>query len=411
MTNVEQFIRSRIEAGEPFKLADIGESALLTCAHELATSKVFGDAIEALAADWLDLDDLVGVLQFVVDGLRRNPDWHTLAHAIEALAMAPPPNLRPIVLALDQRSRDGASAVVARVEAAAGIMRFALLDSQWAHLGSAALATLEDVEDQWAGPMLCRLASLAYEQFGHDSSVFLLERLAARERTAAEAAYERGVLHISFALARDSLIEVAADLRIAGDWLRRAEAAEEDRRDARVYRLLVDALIPLTAAGEAPSTELAEALREVALTRAMWDTPRAGGTWLLPPPEADLEWVPLVDDLVRVAAASCRPGALDTGAVLADVIRVYKKTRSVRTRLGGVERVIAPEIGGAFVHQQATLGEVGRWAAAEPFGLSQEGRCRLLDAAVTRAGAPPPGNPKGTSRTGPATSSKRWRPN
>ena len=292
MTDVEAAVRAAVSSGESFDLRLLGgEDAVYAIGASLATSVVFGDVTKALAREWSELQHPDEAERFVAVGLRENADRLVLGHAIEALANAPLPELRTFVMALDRHARDTNATELVRLEAATGVMRFALTKPRWRSTASAMLLTLEDILDKRAFDQLARLAAVGWDQFRDSELLALLGRHGEKN---AQAAYERGVIGLAIALEAESLDNIALGIQDAKRWLQRSVVRDEERRDARVYLLLAKALEAISSARPMPR-EILDDLRDAAAARYRWDEPRLGAEWLLPLHEAELQWIPLVD--------------------------------------------------------------------------------------------------------------------
>lgn len=398
MSSVEEAVRRAIAAHEDPAIDRIGGlDAVLGEADGLATSHWFGDVVGALAA----ADLIVGPASlFVVDGLRRNAHRDAFIHAVDAIAACPPPDLREIILALDVRTRDQSSAALLRVEAATGVMRFAIAQPRWQSFATASVQVLEDVGDPFAAPMVCRLAAVGWEHFHDNELLALLERKSGQVDAAGQAAYERGVVGISLALGQTELTDIARGLNDAFQWLRRACEADEDPRDARVYLLLTEALLSILNA-EPTRAGITDELRSMATMRYLWANQRQHSDWLLPAPEAELEWVPLVDRIARVTRQIARPSWLDASAVLLDVVKLYTAEKSVRPGLPGIEQAVRPAIEAGFVRERGLVAHLDDWLNGPGRENLSAGDARTLrdniDAFIRREAE---GNAAGTASTG-----------
>jgi hypothetical protein len=319
-----------------------------------------------------------------------NSDRLALAHTV-AILTGSALDLRPFVFALDTRVRDVQTHPILRTDAAAGLMRFALRDRRWKSSAISALFAIEPGADFSAGEMLCRLAALAFEQFAEDDVLDLLAEYAAHEPSSSQAAYELGLVHIGRALMRGSLSDIADGFDVARTWLTKSLDANETRRDSKMYLLLVDILIPLARDHKAPPPELANELREVAIVRQMWDSPATGQEWLMPPREAELEWIPVVDEILRISPDLSQPSWFDASRVLDSVLRLYVSDRTVRAGSGTISNFIRPWIEASFVRERGLLAHLDQWldhAGAHQLDLSA---AQTLRANIHRLadGAPP----------------------
>jgi hypothetical protein len=401
MSLIEDLIRKVSERDESLRLEVIGGiEAVAADADSLTISPWFGDVVGAVSYAWAGLRETTTAYDFICEGLRRNPHRNALIQALDVLAAFPPPELRPVILALDDRIRDTASPPLLRAEAATGVMRFAILEDRWRSFATASVQVLEDVVDPFAAPMICRLAAVGWEHF-HDAELLaLLERKSDQPGSTGQATYERGVLGISIALGREGMANIARGLGDASQWLRRACEADEDPRDARVYLLLTEALLSIVNA-EPIREGIADELRAQATMRYLWANERRNSDWLIAAPEAELEWVPLVERIAHVSAELGRPSWLDASAVLLDVFKLYSSERSVRPGLHGIESAIRPAIEASFVRERGLVAHLDNWLDGPGRGsLSAGDACTLrenIDKFIKRESE---GNAHGTSTTG-----------
>ena len=356
MSRIETLAREALIAGETVSLATLGGENAVYSDSDWPRSRVFGDVTEVLLGAWSALHLPSAARDAIVAGLRENEDRDALGQALDAIAAAPPPDLGPFVLALDKRVRDDATQEILRADAASAILRFSIADSRWKALAQAALHAMEEFHDEYALSMASRLAAVAWEHFRDDALVGLLER----HSDIAQAAYERGVIGVAKALENDDLTQITRSLRGAEQWLQRAVDTDEDRRDAHVYLLLTKALTSIVANEPAPK-HVAVELRREAVVRHHWDEPAPGREWLLPPHEAELQWIPLVDRLVFISGQLTKPSWLDVATVLSDVVKLYVAVRSVRPGMPGIERVVKPAIEAAFVRERGLLAHLTEW--------------------------------------------------
>jgi hypothetical protein len=389
--------------GEPVTLETFGgEAGLSSDGPALAISPAFGDVVEALVGGWPSLSDRHAALLFLREGIIRNPSHDVLSHALDALSSVAPGELRPVMLALDARARDGVSSALCRAAAAAGLLRFALRDARWRSAALSSILVLEDIQDGHAGPLVCRLASLAYEQFHDPAQLDMLDRLAEHPETASQASFERGLVEIGSALDQGDLPSVCAGLGRARSWFDRAGSTAEDRRDARVYLLLLDIVLPVAEGRPFDDQASADRLREEVSVRALWDMPAPGAEWLLPPLGSESAWLPLADDLVSISRRLREPSWLEAGRVLGDVVDVYSAVRSVRPDFS---KVVRPAIEAAFLRERGLLAHLDHWLLqAETSQLDTADAKRLRENISARGGAPRGKAPR-TARPGRGQSS------
>jgi hypothetical protein len=390
MTVIEQAILVATEQGRTPSLTELGGEQAVLSAPSIADSGFFGDVAGALVADWTNLSDQPAAETFIAEGLKSNRDRLAVSHTVAVLT-ASTLELKPYVFALDARVRDMRTHPILQAEAAAGLMRFALCNRRWKSSAISALYAVEPGQDVLAGEMLCRLTAIAYEQFNEGDVLQLLTDYAAREPSSAQAAFELGLVEIGRALTLNSLSEIADGFDNAREWLAKSLNANEERRDSRMYLLLVQILIPLAREHRTPSAELADELRELALVRQMWNAPAHGQEWLLPPREAELEWIPVVDEILRTSVHLAQASWLDASRVLDTVLRLYQADRAIQPGAGSVANFVRPWIEAGFVRERGLLSHLDQWL--EHAGSQQIDRtaAQTLRSNINRlaAGAPP----------------------
>lgn len=374
MSPISDIARKTMIQGETITLALLGGESALYADSLWPRSTLFGDIAELLLANWPDLREPGSAYKSIEIGLRENSDRDAFRHALEAIAATPPPDLRPIVVTLDKRVRDENTNELLRADSASALLRFSIADSRWQATAEAAIDAIEDVRDEYALSLVLRLAAVAWEHFRTNALIGLLERHAEHS----QAAYERGVIGIAQALERNDVADIREGLADAESWLEKAAAVNADRRDAHVYLLLTRALNSLAANKPAP-TELTDQLREEATMRYLWDTPAAGTEWLLPPHEAELQWIPLVDNVVAVSQRLAEPSWLDVSSALAQTVRMYLSVRSVRPGMPGIERAVQPAIEAAFIQERGLLAHLTQWIDRNPGDISASDAETLRD--------------------------------
>ncbi|QYF86957.1 hypothetical protein [Brevundimonas sp. PAMC22021] len=394
MTSLEVKLMALLEVGAPLGLADVGGEGVIHAEVEPGASAFFADVAVLLLDAWDSLDDRKAAEAFIVTGLRVNRDRAGHTRVLTRLVEQPIGDLRPYVAALDARARDSATHDILRVDAAAWLLRLALVDARWKHMALAALTVLEDVDDVHAEPMVSRLAAAAYETFREPEALSILDRQIDRSPLAVQAKTERGIIALAEALDQNGPERIGECLVEAERLLRTAVAADESRRDSRIYLIVAQALGPL-AEGRAPTVSLVDELKQEAVVRALWDRTAPGYEWLLPSPAADLDWVPVVDDLQALATDLVQPSWFDAARTMDNVLRAYLHNRSIRNDFGSTARLIQPAVEAAFVRERGLLAHLDQWIVhrgGEAMDVSDATQLRAnIRAQIEGA---PPGKPR-----------------
>lgn len=409
MTSLEVKIMEALDQGALLDLAELGGETALYEQIEPATSPFYADIAVLLLETWSALVNPKAAEAFIVSGLKANRDRAGHARVLTTIADQPATDLRPFVVALEARARDAGVHEILRVDAAAWLLRLALVDPRWKHTALATLIVLEEVDDPHAEPMLSRLAAAAFETFRDREALGILDRQIDRSPDAAQAHTERAIIALAEALDQDTLEEIETSLQDAEHRLKAAVLADATRRDSKVYLILAQALAPI-AQGRAPSASLTEALREEALVRALWDAPSPAYDWLVPSPSADLDWIPVVDDLHALATDLAQPSWFDAARTMDNVLRAYRHDRSVRVDFGGTAKLVQPAIEAAFVRERGLLAHLDQWLNFQAGNSIDLGQATQLRANIqARLAGAPPGKPRRAAR-GRAPFSTTFRP-
>jgi hypothetical protein len=375
MTSVELAIsRAKEKTSRLPTLTDVGgEEGILVDSHYLARSPYFGHIVMMLSPQWRTLHRYAEIVAFVVDGLRKNEDRESLILAQQSLSEISPSNIKPIVLALESRVRDEATAEIIRMDAAAALTRFALLDHKWLANAVAALTILEDIENPYVAEGICRLAGECWSQ-NHDAICLgILERKSELGPAKSQATFERGIIGIAIALECDDMNAIASGLDEAETWLSRSATSDSDRipHRAKAYLLLTQALRDIARERPAPS-RIADDLRMEALALAISASPSSGFEWLVPPSTAELEWIPLIDNIVKVSRHLGKPSWLEASSILSQVVSLYTATQSRRLRFGALDHLINPAIEASFIRERGLLAHLEEWSKSNYAGLDAD---------------------------------------
>lgn len=377
---IQQRMIEALELGHDLTARDFPEVELMREADALGSSALFGDFVELLFVQWGELDDHGAAVKAICEGLRCNSNRDAFIHAVDALAEADLDDFAPFAKALDARTGDGSTPLYIRVEAVAGLTRLALRSSKWTTYAGAGVLRLLDEEDDWVKAKLCRLASILHDQLAWDQAVDSLKMLTSSAACAAEARQELGFVEMSSAFRSDNLLSMGVHLARAAIWFEQCASFAEDAPRARMYRLVADAL------SQSLYGDLAAALDVGALSDdAQWvvhyNPPRAGASWLAPPAEAELEWIPLL-------APHDGSVAVDPFSLFAGAVQIFEKVRAVQVIIKGKREYRAPSFS-ALTESARQVGLGRTWLSnSAASSLSPEGRARL-EAVFRPPGASP----------------------
>jgi hypothetical protein len=378
---IQQRMMNALEAGDALKVGDFPESELLAAADGLVASALFGDFVELLLVQWVDLDDHKAAVKAICAGLKRNGNREAFIHAVDALAEAELEDFAPFAGALDARTGDEGTSLHIRVEAVAGLVRFALRSPRWTTYAGAGVLRLLEAEDDWVKAKLCRLTSILHDQLAWDQAAKSLEALTTCTACATEARQELGFVEMAAAFRSSDVASMSVHLAQAAAWFGRCAAAAEHAPRARMYGTVAGALAQSLRA-ETPGALDVDSLADDARWVVHYNQPRAGAAWLSPPAEAELEWIPL---LAPYDGAS----TFDPLSLLASAVQVFEKVRSVQVVIRGRREFRVPPLSG-LTERAREIGLARAWLrSGATASVSADGRGRL------EAFLNPPGDPPG----------------
>ena len=369
-----------LEVDGALKVGDFPEAELLAAAEGLVSSALFGDFVELLLEQWRDLDDHKAAVKAICAGLKRNGNREAFIHAVDALAEAEFDDFSSFAGALDARTGDDGTSLHIRVEAVAGLVRFALREPRWTTYAGAGVLRLLEEEDDWVKAKLCRLTSILHDQLAWDQAVKSLEALTVCSACAKEARQELGFVEMASAFKSDDVASMSVHLAQATAWFDQCATAAEDAPRARMYGTVAGALARSLQA-DTPSALDVNSLADDAQWVVHYNQPRAGAAWLAPPAEAELEWIPLL-------APYDGSSTVDPLSLLASAVQIFEKVRSVQVIIKGRREFRVPRLSG-LTERAREIGLTRAWLRSGATAhVSADGRARL-EALLKPVGEPP----------------------
>ncbi len=351
--------------------AEFSEEELLEEGAQLASSPLFGDYVDLVLLRWHDLDEPSSFTEIICIGLKKNLNRDVIIHAIESLVAAELDELSPFVKALDARASDEGSSVAIRVEAVAGLTRFALQVPRHVPFASSGILRLLDVPDEWDKAKLCRLASILHDQLEWNDAINSLKDLAKFTACSVEARLELGFVEMANAFRSGDMCTMSSHLAQSADWFEESARVSEDAPRARMYGSVARTLASALISEEPPKLDLV-ALNEDAQWVAHYQGPRAGAHWLSSPPEAELEWLPLIH--------KPQDGQdTDKLELLSSAMLIFEKVRSVCLQKNGEKKYRPPQGISNFAEKCLTQGAMSRFLKTDAAqNLTSTGRTRLI---------------------------------
>jgi hypothetical protein len=360
---------------------DFTEAELLAEGDVLALSPLFGEYVELLLAQWHDLDCHADVTRTICNGLKKNPSRDALIHAIDVIVACGLEDLSAFARALDSRAADDESSLNIRVEAVSGLTQFALQSARLTTYAASGLLRLLDVDDDWVKAKLCRVASILHDQLAWPDALESLVTLSRCEACAVEARQELGFVEMANAFRCDDLPSMTSCFERSANWFAESARLAEDSPRARMYATIVSALAQAFTM-EAPAANAIRSLNNDAQWVVHYESSREGGNWLSPPPEAELEWIPLLGSLHSTSF-------IDPFSLMASAIVLFEKVRSVRVGRKEGWEYCGPQGISKLTEKGRLVGSIRTWLLGNATtSMTREGRARLA-ASFAQIGASP----------------------
>lgn len=370
-----------LETDTHITASDFPEAELMAEGEALVTSPLFGELVELLIAQRHDLDDQAGATRVICLGLRKNAFRDALIHAIDVLVESGLDDLSLFAKALDSRAGDEDASVHIRVEAVSGLTQFALQFPRLTPYAATGVLRLLDVEDDWVKAKLCRITSILHDHLAWTDAVDSLTTLTRCEACAIEACQELGFVEMANAFRSDELATMTNCFARSATWFYESARLSENAPRARMYATVATALADSLTSENAKIQDI-QSLNDDAQWVAAYSAPRAGAAWLSPPPEAELEWIPLLAPLEPSSV-------IDPVSLLASAVQLFEKVRSVRVFSKGQWEYRAPQGISRLTEQGRFVGTMRSWLRGNATAsMSAEGRV-LLQSNIDRIGASP----------------------
>lgn len=213
-----------------------------------------------------------------------------------------------------------------------------------------------------------RLIGIAAERWHAEGTQALLNNLIEVPDAASDCLVE-----LAFGSLRDGLQQSNVELARtaftkARDQFARAEAIEEAREDATIYRCAMDAVLFFGAGDDADA--VAQAADELDLAcgrRRAWSSSARFRSWSRPSRQSEYEWAALASTLRYAAQPLQRPSWVAPATTLGQVLRAYRASRSL-TVVGctsGLEVIVEPIVEAAFIRHEGLLAHLEDLASLE----------------------------------------------
>lgn len=229
--------------------------------------------------------------------------------------------------------------------------------ARFAALGAMSAVTLDDASEFLE--RLPRLVGLAYDQWREGFLESLLNTLAEHPESRADALLELGQASLRSALEAPDLQLVLQGVGVALDRFVAAEALEEARDDATIYRCALQVLVAFaqtaTSTSDLPDGTM-DALTEAMNRRVMFRSRAALGGWAEPRRQAEAEWYALAVTLRAATGPLEQASWLTPVETLSRVLAAYQASRSVTVvSADGLRVVLEPTVHASLLRREGLL--------------------------------------------------------
>ncbi|AVT39633.1 hypothetical protein [Plantactinospora sp. BB1] len=392
--------RARLAAGPT--PADVGgRAAVADAATELAASPWFIYLIDLAGHDDTGpaRDDIGRRIDgAVIEGFARHDRYSSYSSATARLLTYPH---------LAQRlGRPLEKALLGRAEAAAEPDA----DPTQASIGATALETvlhlsttgvckpyqlltvLTDLTDRIAtAPVeLCtrlpRIVGLAYEHFGDDALVTLLQRLLSIADAEPDAGFELAMADLRRALDAPDEATIMPSLLDARRGFAAVEAADEDRHDAQAYAAAIDAIVAFHQPDTGPLLDAANRLEAAVTQHHAWLGRTYSPPWNWTRGQAEIAWIQLSQTLTAAAQPAHDAWYCHPSQAIAALLDAYQAGRSFIAHTQSpdqphaVEILVKPTIEAIFVRDTHRLALLDHALEHDPAFTDNEAAQRLHQA-------------------------------
>jgi hypothetical protein len=371
MHPLEQAMVEMLAAGKRPNLADFGGvEALLQSSAELASSPIMPEflrmSLECLKGS--DKHATHNLAEFACRCLDGAKDGFALIEAVDLLDFA-----RPLPAWVEERcfsrflelARDRSAESVARAAALDGAFRWASADRKRQLRLS---LDLLDVTPDDAPDFLARAAKIMGVTYSHWGEIELLSHLRALtevDGASDEAAFELGMAKLADGLSAVDRKTATDSFEAAVHWLNWSTRAREQRPDARIYSLCLDALLAF-ARGEGFDRldHIASSLLSEAFQLHAWHAGPNDPPWLRAKHTEAVSWELLALSLKSLAKHLDDHSWWEPAVIIEQhLLFAYAAGRSImnRTRSSGIEVLVRPRIEGALVQRDWQAGLLKTW--------------------------------------------------
>jgi len=347
-----------------------GEAEVYRQSEDLIGSAALLPVTDLLCSAWAELADKSAAQRLLISAVDRTIAPGVLGDLVDSLldnadlAVSSAAFLADTLANRVQRQENETSGIAleayARLVLGGLVPRWGLLDLITRH---------EATSDELFGRHLIRVSSALYDQYAVTELKSAMETLFGIAELKSDCAFALGLTELRDALDGLSPDSIASHLRQALSWFTSAEEFDEDRADARLYRLAVECILALEA-GTAPDlTRIVPQLEATITMRQAWASERSGIGLTGAREQAEIEWFMFARACAAAAGLMSEPSWLHPEDAIAQLLAAYSAARSVRVPLQersgrGLIGFVEPAISAQLVRERGLRHHLERWVQA-----------------------------------------------
>ncbi|MCK2121156.1 hypothetical protein [Pseudomonas sp. PNPG3] len=377
-SELEYQLQCAVETGCEMPVNAFPEALLMAEYDQLVRTPLFGDFADLLLKQWHDLDDDEAASNALCLGIRTNTCRDAFIHAVNAIMEVEAVDPKMVAKALDARAADENSSLDIRIEAVTCLTQLALQTPSLKSFAIAGVMRLLDAQDDWVKAKLCRVTSVLYDHLGWEDAIESLQLLTQCEGCAIAAREELGFVEMANAFQASDMSEMIDCFSRSATWFRASADMSENAARARMYAAVTGELAR-SLHSDLCEGDLLDSLSKDVHTVVRYSAPRAGASWLSPPAEAELEWIPLM--------APIQGGmSYDPLLLLTNTLTLFEKVRAVAVTFRGERTFRKPNRIGKLAEKGRLLSMVHSWLSTPAsMGLTAKGRHALEQNLACRA--------------------------
>jgi hypothetical protein len=371
MLAIEKDICAILESGKVPSLEDLGGTDLIISnAGSLVTSRFSPEIFRAIMIKYemLSRHEQESLEDFLVNCVADVSNEFCAQELVDIIDYSPMPcHLEDrFYKALLWVAKETSRPAMTRAFALDGSLRLTSKKPSRRHSLFAMLLEIEDSEQPVFIKHSAKIAGVANSHWPTEEILPLLQRFMAIDEAKSESAYELGMAHLRTGFDAQDKLSAIDSFTNALLWFQESTKHGEQRLDAELYGLSLSILTEYSQEqlDKSKLLDRAASLQRTAFLYEAWVENEALPSWLGARRTELVNWILLAKTLERLAESLGQPSWFEPRSVIEDyLLKSYTASRSYlqRTKSGGIERIIAPQIEASLIKKEGQLNHLRQW--------------------------------------------------